>query len=310
MPANRNHMGSTPPFMYKDLVAEIAAELLAEEEAAREKHWHIFAKRTEATEDKFKPKLIALFDAQEKSVVGKLKRKPAARNVVWVSPPNRVESETNSGSTHPIKIPTEEAETAAEAYVAGIFAPATWHVQFRDTARPFVTEAFREAGEAVFAEVGVEAIFNVTNPAAKKILQERVFKFAQEVNLTTQDRLRSQLAYAFDAGESIPQIEKRIANVFDIARGSRTNMIARTEIVGASNQGAFQGYKDSKIVETKIWIDSRDQLVREAHKIDGEERKLNERFSNGLMHPHDPGGAAELIINCRCTTAAGKLKAA
>lgn len=363
-----------PWFSINDmLMNKVAAELLAEEEAAREKHWHIFAKRTEVTEDKFKPKLVALFDKQEKSVIGKLKGKPIPQlgkhfhnplvqlkvNNRWFLTNGYDPIETPQGTliiTHidfcidgeyskadyliygkdPFyatsmyydsfnfsntetihegsgilkQTVSNEAEAAAEAYVATIFAPVAWHVQFQNTALPFVTEAFAEAGAAVFTEVGVDVAFNVTSPAAKKILETRVFKFAQEVNETTQARLRSQLAYAFDAGESIPQIEKRVANVFDIAKGSRTNMIARTEIVGASNRGSFQGYIDSKVVETKIWVDSRDALVRDSHRIDGEERRLRERFSNGLMHPHDSGGPAELVINCRCTTAAGKLKAA
>lgn len=278
-----------------------------------EERWHIFAKRTEATEDKFKPKLRTTFSKQERSVLRNMRGKPVpdtsdAKNAIayhlaWNDRPPYVV----------IKLSSDEAEAAAESYVNDIFTVAAWQTAFENVAKPFVIEAFSEAGQAAFTEVGVEAAFNVTNANARKILETRVFKFAKEVNETTQARLRTALAQGFDAGESIPELSQRVADVFDIARSSRTDAIARTEIVGASNQGTHQGFIDSEIVETEVWIDSRDARVRTSphnHAIDGEEVKLGEKFSNGLLHPHDPNGAAGNTINCRCTTGAGKLKEA
>jgi hypothetical protein len=273
------------------LAYKIAVELDLEE------RWHIFAKRTEATEDKFKPKLRTAFSKQERSVLNNMRGKPV---------PDTSEAEKAIN-----KAVSEEAEAAAESFVDDIFTIAAWQVPFENVANPFVLEAFREAGQAAFIEVGVVTAFDVTNANARKILQTRVFKFAKEVNETTQARLRTALATGFDAGEGIPELSQRVADVFDIARSSRTGAIARTEVVGASNQGTHQGFIDSKIVETEIWIDSRDARVRTSphnHAIDGEEVKLGEKFSNGLLHPHDPNGAPGNVINCRCTTGAGKLK--
>jgi hypothetical protein len=34
--------------------------------------------------------------------------------------------------------------------------------------------------------------------------------------------------------------------------------------------------------------------------MDGQKRKLDEKFSNGLMFPGDPAGGAYWVINCRC----------
>jgi len=205
---------------------------------------------------------------------------------------------------------SEEAEAAAESYVNSIFKLAVWIPAFEKVGRPFITLAYEEGGQAAFTEIGIEAAFNVTNPRAKRILKERVFKFSDEVNQTTQRKLRKTLAEGFDKGESITQISQRVADVFKIAKGSRTDMIAQTEILGASNQATHEGYIESEIVITKVWIDSRDAKVRDTHRIDGQERKMKERFSNGLLHPHDPGGQAEEVINCRCALASGKLKEA
>ncbi len=271
-----------------------------------EERWHIFAKRTEATEAKFKPKLIDLFGKQERSVLSRMSRVPV--------PQLEKLSLAQWGRWMIEKVVSEEAEAAAESYVAEIFIATAWETRFRTAALPFVREAFQEAGQAAFAEVGVEASFSVTNPRARKILQDRVFKFAKEVNETTQARLRTALAQGFDAGEGIPQLSQRVADVFDIAKSSRTDMIARTEIVGASNQGTFQGLVDSDVVETIIWIETKDTRTRPAHTahsgVGGEEVKLGERFSNGLKYPHDPSGPAEEVINCRCSSGSGKLKEA
>lgn len=325
-----------------------------------EERWHIFAKRTEATERKFKPELIKTFNRQERDVLRRMRGKRVPKIETPKAGFSRGDAVIYCGNvgvitdkvfplmldiTFDLDDPrnqnagawmreaqgryfksilrdddnvfllkaSEEAEAAAEAFVASIFTVAAWEAAFRITARPFVTEAFLEAGQAAFADVGIEAAFNVTNTRAREILRTRVFKFAEEVNETTQARLRTALATGFDAGESIPELSQRVADVFDIAKSSRTDTIARTEIVGASNQGTFQGLVDSDVVETKIWIDSRDARVRTSphnHAIDGQERKLNARFSNGLLYPHDPSGAPGNVINCRCDHAAGKLKEA
>jgi len=278
----------------------LVKELDEEEKAVLDKLWNIFVKRTEDTERKFKPVLIKLFGRQERSVLKRMSGK---------APPD-----TSDAAKMLIeKAVSDEAAADAETFVDDIFTLAAWQVPFRTVARPFVTEAFKDAGQAAFVEIGLEGSFNVTNPVAREILKTRVFKFAKEVNETTQARLRTTLAQGFDKGEDIRKLSARVAGVFDIAKGSRTDTIARTEVVGASNQGTHQGYIDSKIVVTEIWIDSRDALVRTSphnHRLDGEEVKLGKRFSNGLLHPHDPGGAAGNVINCRCTTGAGKLKEA
>lgn len=273
------------------------AEELAIEELDLEQRWHIFVKRTEATEEKFKPKLIAAFTKQEKAVLSTMRGKPVP--------------DTSKSIIRLEKAVSDEAMAAAEAYLGDKFNRDDWQESFEALDLPFVTEAFKEAGEAVFNEIGVGGAFNVTNPRAAKYLDEKTFQFAQSVNKTTEDALRRTLAAGFDKGEDIRALSARVADVFGIAKGSRTDTIVRTEIVGASNNGTYHGYVESELVETKIWIDSRDDKVRTAphdHKIDGQERKLKELFSNGLLHPHDPNGAAGNVIRCRCTTRAGELK--
>jgi len=292
------------------LIVTMAAELLAEEEAELDAEltakWLVFMKRTENTEDNLKPKLQIAFTKQEKSILSKLKGKRI---------PDTSDAERSYDFSLGVKIKENsvEAEKAADKFVDQIYTASAWQDTFTAAMLPFVTLAYKEAGDAAFAEIGIGGAFNVTNPRARKFLQDRVFENVKGINEETREKLKRQLIQAFDKGEGIPEISKRIAGIFDINRGSRTDKIARTEIVGASNNGTHQGYVDSEVVVTKIWIDSRDDKVRTTphnHRIDGQERALDKPYSNGLLHPHDPNGAAGNVINCRCTEAAGKLKEA
>lgn len=336
-----------------NLIVTMAAELLAEEEAELDAEltakWLVFVKRTEKTEDAFKPKLRTAFTKQEKSVLGKLQGKRIPDTSDAEKAPARVGDEVeyhgkdgriiqldfSYSVVTAVHIKTldewrqcisgeeirdiiiakgsEEAEEAADKFADTIYTASAWQATFTAAMLPFVTQAYLEAGNAAFVEIGLEAAFNVTNPRARKFLKDRTFENVKGINEETRAKLKRVLVQAFDKGEGIPEISKRIAGVFDINRGSRTDKIARTEIVGASNNGTHQGYVDSEIVITEIWIDSRDSRVRTSphnHALDGEEVALGKRFSNGLLHPHDPGGAAGNVINCRCTTESGKLKEA
>ena len=82
--------------------------------------------------------------------------------------------------------------------------------------------------------------------------------------------------------------------------------MSRTEVVGASNYGSFEGAKQSAVVKTKTWVSSRDERVRDSHTvIDGETVPLEQAYSNGLMYPGDPSGSGTEVIHCRCTQAYG-----
>lgn len=284
-------MTSNLTFM-EQVVLRIAEDLVIAEMDLDE-HWKEFAERTEAIEDKLKPKLRDAFTQQEKSVLAKLKRTPipSIKSV--------------------IKIGSEEAEAASEAYVDAVYTASEWQQVFEAVILPSVTEAYRQAGAAAYLEVGLDLSFNVTSPRARKFLQDRAFANVKGINEVTREKLRKALVRGLDAGDDIRKISQRVADVFEINRGSRTNAIAQTEIVGASNNGTHAGYVESELVLTTVWVDSRDDRVRTSphnHRLDGEEAKLGEKYSNGLLHPHDPNGAAGNVIYCRCTEAAKKLK--
>lgn len=88
---------------------------------------------------------------------------------------------------------------------------------------------------------------------------------------------------------------------------ARADTIARTEIVGAFNQGHLAGAQAFGAfgpVE-KVWVNTHDGRTRETHVKAGDQvQPMAEPFLVGgsrLNMPGDPSGPAEEVINCRCT---------
>jgi len=78
--------------------------------------------------------------------------------------------------------------------------------------------------------------------------------------------------------------------------------IARTETTIAMNTATNQAGIDSGVLIKKEWISAGDGNERPSHReLNGDSVELGQQFSNGLMYPGDPSGAADEIINCRCT---------
>lgn len=96
-------------------------------------------------------------------------------------------------------------------------------------------------------------------------------------------------------------LEKRIE---DINRVSSVRA-ARTAMTAAQNGGRMDTYREAKkkgIRLKKQWMATLDNRTRDSHAaIDGETVDVEKKFSNGLMYPGDPNGAAAEVYNCRCT---------
>ena len=108
-------------------------------------------------------------------------------------------------------------------------------------------------------------------------------------------------------GESMDKIAKRLRNVQEM---NKTQAIrsSRTLVTGAENKGRLDSHKraeeDGIILEEK-WVATKDGRTRHSHAmLNGETKKTNETFSNGLEYPGDPSGRPEEVYNCRCTMTA------
>ena len=217
--------------------------------------------------------MLALFKAQKKEVLEKLEREDP--------------------------IPGDAKATAA----LYLFGRKKWEKTFREFGNEIIKAAVLANGVRVLSELAVVGIsFDIKNPRAVSWIKNKVFRFAYEVNNTTLNKLRNTLIEALENGESIKKIAERVEEIFGFAEDYRNEMIARTEIISATNYGAYEAIQQSGLVTKKIWIATIDERTRDTHEaIDGEVVEFEEEFSNGLQFPGDPDGELDEIINCRCT---------
>lgn len=130
-----------------------------------------------------------------------------------------------------------------------------------------------------------------------------------QINETTRELIKESIAEGVDAGESIPQIAKRIDQLYlDKIIPNRSTTIARTEVIAASNAGSMFAAESTGLDLKKEWLATRDSRTRDTHlDYNGESVPLDEPFelSSGarLMFPGDTslGAPAAEIVNCRCT---------
>lgn len=151
-------------------------------------------------------------------------------------------------------------------------------------------------------------LFN--NQTIKAILADEVNPFALLALDDLKDKadiikkLRRDLLSGLMAGESIPQIAKRIQELTN-KKAYDSIRIARTETTRVQNNARLDVMKHASNKGLKIskrWLATMDARTRSSHQhLNGEIVGLNESFSNGLEYPADPKGHAKEVINCRCT---------
>ena len=129
--------------------------------------------------------------------------------------------------------------------------------------------------------------------------------WAGRVNEETGRLLMQEVEEAIGKGESIKQIQKRVELVFDFSDAVRTERIARTEVQATLNEAAVEAYKQSGVVEEKMWLATLDSRVRDAHlEAHRQTVPIEANFIVGgeaVAHPGE--GSPENSINCRCATA-------
>jgi HK97 family phage portal protein len=186
--------------------------------------------------------------------------------------------------------------------------------------RPFVqrlTPIFREEMTAA-----ARAELTALNPAkasddifgdVSEYLRTFGAKRVSQINKTTKRQLAATLAEGMAEGESMDKLSARVNEVFSFAAESRADVIARTEVLRASNYATYSAQAASGLVITREWVSTVDNRTRDSHaSMNGvqvpmdEPYKLKEGPNAGAtaLHPGD-FDIAEEDIQCRCTTMPG-----
>jgi hypothetical protein len=122
--------------------------------------------------------------------------------------------------------------------------------------------------------------------------------------------INTAIASGLIAGDDYATIASILDGKFDIGYYN-AKRIVRTEGHRVRENGTQNSYEQAEskgLNITKVWLAAVDERTRESHaQADGQEVNIDEAFivdGEELMHPGDPSGSAENVINCRCTTRA------
>lgn len=150
-----------------------------------------------------------------------------------------------------------------------------------------------------------------TNAAINAFINRYVPKFVNQVTDTTLEDLRSILIKAQDDGWSIQQTQEAIQDKFNLYDENRAEMIARTEMIRASNMGARISYEVFGIKEM-TWLDTDDNRTCPICKtMDGKTVAVGQPFA-ALGETIEAADGSQYISyetvevppvhpNCRCT---------
>lgn len=175
--------------------------------------------------------------------------------------------------------------------------------------RPLVTASIIAGAQTGFDEANDSVTaFNLQDPKVTAGIERQTTNFASKFNASTERELRRNIRQAIDNGETVAEIQARINKVYTHATTFRADRAAQTEIGAAINWGKQVSYMQSKVVELKQWVSAHDLAVRPWHEEADRQRVPKAQaftvMGERLMHPRDPRGKPENIINCRCTTIA------
>ena len=154
-------------------------------------------------------------------------------------------------------------------------------------------------GQTAMLEIGFDASDFVPTKQFRQAIIKQTQKFALKINQSTFESLKTNILKALDAGGGEVEVAAAVEHSMDIAKKSRSFMIARTETLRASNVGYQESYVQND-VEKKEWVHVSD--ARPTHQTK-QVVKIQDKFLIGgeyLRFPGDPNGSAKEVINCRC----------
>lgn len=254
--------------------------------------WEQFDARARREEPRYRAAALRLFLLEREDVA----------NRIATAPPS-VKADTPNDPHPSIADPYIEA---AVLRIAADYAPGgAYHEAWVERYKALIARTMLVGTHALPARTGLS--FTLRNPRAQAAIQRRVTRLAGNVSETTLQRIRDIVTDARNQGQGVSVVAKRIHDeVFSgtISR-ARAVTIARTETVGALNEGAWVGATTAGVMQSKRWISQQDGRVRDSHvTADGDGwLPLTARFSNGLLYPHEAGAPAAEVVNCRCTLA-------
>jgi HK97 family phage portal protein len=186
-----------------------------------------------------------------------------------------------------------------------------WMVRFLPLFRGLLEDQAEEEAE----QLGID--WNFENPAVRAFLEQYSLTFAQRIGTTTKLALQQVLIQAREEDWQITRLITEVGRLYEGWKDfQRSEMIARSETIRASNAGAEQAYLLAGI-EREEWFTSEDERVCEfCGEMHGKTVRVNEVFfrqgetmsvvdqdgkTQQLKMDYEDVGYPPLHPDCRCT---------
>lgn len=175
---------------------------------------------------------------------------------------------------------------------------------FRAAMRKTGTVGLQQAGKELFAEIGKDDPFTLTQEEVLNALRGRENKLSG-VPDEIYGQVKNSLEEGIDGGETMSELADRVRGEFNGIGKERATRIAMTETTAVYSEGRDIAMKQAGVAK-KRWLTSGNSNVRAAHAdANGQTVEIDEPFDVGgeeLMFPGDENGSPENVINCHCVS--------
>lgn len=178
-----------------------------------------------------------------------------------------------------------------------------WKKRLVEKGTPIIAATMKFSADQLLQNEGL--VLDPVHPFVRNMIGQRVKSFSEFVSTTTSEDINKlvRLTLQETAHLSTAEQTKALQKVFDkynvTAKKNRAALIARTETMSAANAGTQAALIQGKFPR-KMWITSRDDNVRDSHRIDGQVVNADENFTladgSSMFFPQD--------FNERCTMTA------
>lgn len=153
---------------------------------------------------------------------------------------------------------------------------ADYSIVFADENKQYIERAYRKVGQAQGELIVTGFSFDISTKFAQDNINRLTTTFAKDVTKTALKEIKSVLKNAIAEGMSIYEAKKAI-EVLGEKWAYRAEVVARTEILRASNMGTLNAWMQSGVVEEKVWHTAPDACPI-CFPLDGTTVSLSEPF--------------------------------
>lgn len=206
------------------------------------------------------------------------------------------------------------ASSLTKAASLKLFDDAAYDAKLLEKLSPMLTNLVQTQGGLALVFAGDdENEFHLTSNILAK-LKRGTLRMATNFNDETLDRLNKTLAEGIQIGEALGDLKKRVNDVYDNIDSTRSERIARTETLKASNGATLDAYRQTGYVSAKAWVVNPDACPQ-CEEFDGKTLPLDDPFlevgqsytvGDGddavtYTNDYDTVESPPLHPNCRCT---------